>query len=162
MASDRPTERPQPLLRIGAFAELAGTNLRTLRYYEELGLVRPTERSRGGFRYYRAADVHRLRRIRELQELGLPLERIRDLMAARADGAPADPIARVRAALEEQDRLLAERERSLAEQRAEVARALAKLRECEHCAHQPRPSNDFCEPCAVDGRPLPRDLSALF
>jgi hypothetical protein len=41
------------LLKIGAFAELAGTNLRTLCYYEEVGLLQPAARSSGGFRYYR-------------------------------------------------------------------------------------------------------------
>ena len=39
------------LLLIGEFAKLAGTNLRTLRYYEERGLFKPARRSRGGFRY---------------------------------------------------------------------------------------------------------------
>ena len=41
------------LLKIGAFAELAGTNLRTPCYYEEVGLLQPAGRSSGGFRYYR-------------------------------------------------------------------------------------------------------------
>ena len=52
------------LLKIGDFAKLADTNLRTLRYYEELGLLTPAERSDGGFRHYRATDVNRVRAIK--------------------------------------------------------------------------------------------------
>ena len=71
------------LLKIGEFAKFAQTNLRTLRYYEELGLLTPASRSQGGFRYYRRTDVNRLAMIRDLQSLGLQLERIRELMATR-------------------------------------------------------------------------------
>ena len=45
------TER-EDLMQIGKFAKLTGSNLRTLRYYEELGLIEPASRSDGGFRLY--------------------------------------------------------------------------------------------------------------
>ena len=57
------------LLRIGEVAVQARVSPRTLRYYEELGLLAPIGRSAGGARRYAEADVSRLRRIRELQEL---------------------------------------------------------------------------------------------
>src|SRR4051812_49004365 len=79
------------LLKIGDFARLADTNLRTLRYYEELGLLAPASRSQGGFRYYRRTDVNRVHMIRDLQELGLQLDRIRELMAARENGEEREP-----------------------------------------------------------------------
>ena len=47
------------LLRIGLFAEHAKTKLRTLRYYEEVGLLSPVARSQGRFRYYRREDLNR-------------------------------------------------------------------------------------------------------
>ena len=59
------------LLKIGDFAKLAGTNLRTLRYYEEIGLLQPASRSTGGFRYYRSEDLDRLRMVTSLKGLGL-------------------------------------------------------------------------------------------
>jgi len=69
------------LLRIGEAAELAGTSSRTLRYYEELGLLRPAGHSAGGARRYTDDDVARLRRIRELQELlGFDLGEIGDIL----------------------------------------------------------------------------------
>jgi MerR family transcriptional regulator, repressor of the yfmOP operon len=57
------------LLRIGEVAEQAGVSPRTLRYYEELGLLAPSGHSAGGARRYAEVDVARLMRIRELQEL---------------------------------------------------------------------------------------------
>lgn len=151
------------LLKIGDFARYADTNLRTLRYYEEMGLINPATRSQGGFRYYRQTDVHRVQMIRDLQELGLSLETIRDLIRARQDGEPRDRfLDRVRQALDEQDRLLAERMRSLEDQRRKVASALHKVSECKNCAFTPSSDNNFCEPCNRTGERLPEHLSALF
>jgi DNA-binding transcriptional MerR regulator len=151
------------LMKIGDFARLADTNLRTLRYYEELGLIQPATRSQGGFRYYRRTDINRVNMIRDLQELGLQLERIRELMAARSQGEVRDIFfARVRRALEEQDHLLEQRMLTLAAQRKKVSQALHKIVECRHCTHSPEAHNNFCEPCGTTGESLPEHLSALF
>lgn len=151
------------LLKIGDFAKIAGTNLRTLRYYEELGLLTPAERSQGGFRYYRQTDLNRLNMIRDLQELGLHLDRIRELMSAREFAEDrAAYLKRVRAALDEQDRLLSERILGLEQQRARIAVAARKIHDCECCKHLPAATNNFCEPCAITGEPLPQKISALF
>ncbi len=151
------------LLRIGDFARLAGTNLRTLRYYEELGLLRAAKRSQGGFRYYRSTDVNRLNMIRDLQDLGLPLERIGALVAGRRDGGDRrgffEP---VRTALAEQDRLLAERIATLEHQRRRIGVALAKVDQCLECGAMPSSGNNYCEPCPRTGEPLPETISALY
>lgn len=153
----------QELLKIGDFARLADTNLRTLRYYEEVGLIMPAGRSQGGFRYYRATDINRVRMIRDLQDLGLHLDRIRELISARQPGEPRERfIDRMRQALDEQDRMLSERVRLLERQREKVSQALRKIGECRHCAHSPSAHNNFCEPCAVTGEKLPEHLSALY
>jgi len=151
------------LLKIGDFAALAGTNLRTLRYYEELGLLEPTMRSQGGFRYYRDTDVNRMNMIRRLQDLGLQLDEIRGLIGSRGDDlSREDFITRVRGALEAQDALLAERVKELEEARTRLARALDKVTECSTCATAPNALNNFCEPCQASGSPLPKSISALF
>lgn len=156
-------ERNGKLLRIGDFARLAETNLRTLRYYEEIGLLSPAERSRGGFRFYRETDVHRLSMVRALQGLGLPLDEVKRLMATREPSLQrGELIARVKQALEEQDRLLCEKLRVVESERDRVRLARSKLDECAGCAHHPMAENNYCEPCQVDGKPLPSDLSALF
>jgi DNA-binding transcriptional MerR regulator len=68
-------------MRIGEAAQQAGVSCRTLRYYEELGLLRPARHSAGGARRYSDEDVVRLRRIRELQELlGFDLGEIGDIL----------------------------------------------------------------------------------
>jgi len=157
----------QDLLKIGEFAEVAGTNLRTLRYYEELGLLRPQLRSDGGFRYYRPTDVNRVRQIHVLQELGLPLEQIgslldtRELEEAGSEGRRVW-IDRVAAALDEQERLISTRIEALREQRDQVRLARAKLDSCKNCEHKPHADNNYCEPCQQTGNELPSYLSALF
>jgi DNA-binding transcriptional MerR regulator len=150
-------------MKIGDFAKLAGTNLRTLRYYEELGLLHPASRSQGGFRYYRRTDLNRLNMIRDLQNLGMQLERIRELMATREVAEHRQEyLSRVREALSEQDRLLVERIRLIDEQRKGIQAAVNKLKECEHCLHTPGSGNNYCEPCAMTGQALPVTVSALF
>jgi MerR family transcriptional regulator, repressor of the yfmOP operon len=64
--------------RIGEAASRAGVTTRTLRYYQEVGLLQPSSATPGGNRLYTAADVERLRRILELRDvMGFDLERIR-------------------------------------------------------------------------------------
>lgn len=161
------TPAPKPegvkLLKIGDFARLAGTNLRTLRYYEEIGLLAPASRSPGGFRFYRAEDVNRIEMVHELQCLGLELGPIRELMDTRDAGlSHAEFLERVRAALRAQARLVDERIQVLQEERRRVDAALAKLSDCETCGYHPGPDNNYCHPCQVDGRSIPGALSALF
>jgi DNA-binding transcriptional MerR regulator len=76
--------------RIGEVAERLGVSTRTIRYYEELGLLGgAVERSKGAQRVYGEADVARLQRLIELRELlGLTLEDLCTL--AEADEARAD------------------------------------------------------------------------
>jgi DNA-binding transcriptional MerR regulator len=71
-------------LRIGELAELAGTTARTIRYYEEIGLLGCAgDRSHGKHRCYSEADVERLREIIRLRDLlGLSLEQLSKLVDA--------------------------------------------------------------------------------
>jgi MerR family transcriptional regulator, repressor of the yfmOP operon len=70
-------------LRIGEAAARAGVSVRTLRYYEELGLLAPSAHSPGGARRYAEEDLTRLVRIRELKDLlGFNLDEVRTMMAA--------------------------------------------------------------------------------
>jgi DNA-binding transcriptional MerR regulator len=151
------------LVKIGDFARLANTNLRTLRYYEEIGLLQPATRSTGGFRFYRREDLDRLRMVNRLQELGLELARIRELMVTRGNGlAHREFVARVRQALTEQAQLIEARITSLGQQQKGLEEALAKLEECTPCNLHPAAENNFCHPCQIDGKALPVELSALF
>jgi MerR family transcriptional regulator, copper efflux regulator len=78
------------LLQIGQVAERTGLSLRTIRFYEENGLVRPTARTDGGFRLYSADDVARLEVIKRMKPLGFALEEMQELLTLLASLA-ADP-----------------------------------------------------------------------
>ncbi len=70
-------------LRIGEVAELTGTTPRTIRYYEEIGLLPGAERAQGKHRCYTEADVERVREIVRLRDLlGLSLEQLSQLLEA--------------------------------------------------------------------------------
>ena len=73
------------LLQIGQVAERTGLSLRTIRFYEENGLVRPTSRSDGGFRLYSDDDVARLEVIKRTKPLGFRLEEMQELLTLLAE-----------------------------------------------------------------------------
>ncbi len=80
-------------LTVGEVARLAGVSVRTLHHYDEIGLLRPSGRTPGGYRTYDDADVDRLRSILTYRELGLGLDEI-----AAAIDADTDAIGILRAA----------------------------------------------------------------
>ncbi len=67
-------------MQIGEVAARTELSLRTIRHYEEVGLVTPSARSQGGFRLYTEADVARLMVIRRMKPLGFTLDEMRDLL----------------------------------------------------------------------------------
>ncbi|WP_371583898.1 MerR family transcriptional regulator [Streptomyces sp. NBC_01314] len=69
-------------MQIGEVAAQTELSLRTIRHYEETGLVIPSARSPGGFRLYTETDVARLMVIRRMKPLGFTLEQMRDLLGA--------------------------------------------------------------------------------
>ncbi|MFC8102621.1 MerR family transcriptional regulator [Streptomyces sp. NPDC057363] len=84
----------QRQMQIGEVAERTGLSLRTIRHYEEVGLVVPSARSKGGFRLYTESDVERLMVIRRMKPLDFSLEEMRDLLditdrLASVDSPPA-------------------------------------------------------------------------
>jgi MerR family copper efflux transcriptional regulator len=111
------------LMHIGRVADLVGLSLRTIRYYEEAGLVTPSGRTSGRFRLYNAQDVERLLLIKRMKPLGYPLEemarllRLLDAMtgqgAAAAELTPADAAAQLRAYAEAVDERIKELQRKV-------------------------------------------------
>ncbi|MFD8520939.1 MerR family transcriptional regulator [Streptomyces capillispiralis] len=69
-------------MQIGEVAARTELSLRTIRHYEETGLVLPSARSQGGFRLYTEADVARLMVIRRMKPLGFTLDEMRTLLEA--------------------------------------------------------------------------------
>ncbi|MGI5427744.1 MerR family transcriptional regulator [Streptomyces sp. CA-179760] len=69
-------------MQIGEVAARTELSLRTIRHYEETGLVVPSARSQGGFRLYTERDVERLMVIRRMKPLGFTLDEMRELLTA--------------------------------------------------------------------------------
>ncbi|ARP73853.1 MerR family transcriptional regulator [Streptomyces pluripotens] len=69
-------------MQIGEVAARTELSLRTIRHYEDTGLVMPSARSQGGFRLYTEADVARLMVIRRMKPLGFTLDEMRALLGA--------------------------------------------------------------------------------
>ncbi|MGA9276289.1 MerR family transcriptional regulator [Ilumatobacter sp.] len=73
-------------MRIGEVAARSGMTVRTLRYYEEIGLVAPTGRTDAGYRLYGPDQIERLYRISVLRSLGLSLDAVRSGLDDDASG----------------------------------------------------------------------------
>jgi DNA-binding transcriptional MerR regulator len=97
------------------FANLAGVTVRTLRYYDRLGLLRP-QRNGSGYRAYRERDLERLEQIVALKFLGMPLAEIQKLLDASPAGLPA---------------ALAMQRKALVEKRGMLDKAICATREAE-------------------------------
>lgn len=69
-------------MRIGELAEQAGLSLRTIRFYEEVGVLAPAPRTKGGFRSFTDHDLQRLRLVRRMKPLGFSVEEMRALLVA--------------------------------------------------------------------------------
>ncbi|HLT84927.1 MAG TPA: MerR family transcriptional regulator [Phototrophicaceae bacterium] len=91
------SDRPEPAtMHIGAVASRTGLSLRTLRHYDEVGLVRPSGRTDGGFRLYTEQDVERLLVVRRMKPLGFTLEEMADLLEISDRLAGGDVDSRLR------------------------------------------------------------------
>ncbi len=83
MPETKKVDVDEPYLQIGEVADRTGVTQRTLRFYEERGLLKPPSRMDGGFRLYSETDVGRVEQIKRMQSLlGLTLAEIKDMVEA--------------------------------------------------------------------------------
>jgi DNA-binding transcriptional MerR regulator len=71
-------------MQIGDVAERVGLSLRTVRYYEEVGVLTPPTRTSGGFRLYSEDHIAQLLTIKQMKPLDFSIEEMRELLEARA------------------------------------------------------------------------------
>ena len=108
-------------MHIGELAERTGLSLRTIRHYDDVGLLPATARTDGGFRVYSEDDFERLMVIKQMKPLGFSLEEMADILelfSQQDTGAAGDRQAKLAAYLE----------KAVAE-RAKMARNLAQADE---------------------------------
>lgn len=133
------------MLSIGTLARRTGTNVQTIRYYEQIGLMPEPGRSEGGQRRYGTLELDRLAFIRHSRQLGFSLEAIRELLdlsdspersCAQVDAVAQKQLREVEARISRLEALRMELQRMISECRSDrVAncRILEVLRDHEEC-----------------------------
>ncbi len=111
--------------RIGEFATRAGVTIRTIRYYDKIGLLKPSGRTEAGQRFYGEMDYARLQQILTLKLIGLPLGDIKNLLTTDRIG--------LQDLLERQKRVLAKQARQL----TQVVQAIEQAQKAMQSARQP-------------------------
>jgi DNA-binding transcriptional MerR regulator len=109
-------------MHIGELAQRTGLSLRTIRHYDDVGLLPATARTDGGFRVYSEDDFERLMVIKQMKPLGFSLEEMAEILGMLSPGSDDAP------AEGEQVRLAGFLEKAVHE-RAKIARNLAQANE---------------------------------
>lgn len=119
--------RVDRLLKIGDLAKRLDLNPRTIRFYEQAGIVPKPPRTSGGFRLYGEEDEQRLRFIKTAQRVGLTLDEIKEVLAFRdRDQAPCGYVASV---IEKRLAEINERMRELRALKHELTELRTRMRE---------------------------------
>ncbi len=117
-------------VRIGELATELRINPKTIRYYEEIGLLPPAKRTDNGYRLYGDADRERLHFISKAKAVGLTLEEIGQILALRRTGAP--PCEHVVGLLDHKLRAVEEQLRTLSDFRTELLTLREEARQTRH------------------------------
>lgn len=149
------------LMQIGELAEKARVTVRTVRYYEELGLLEPVRRSDGGFRLYNDLALRRLQLVQSLRALDFPLKEILELMQIRRE-SPVGSVAghKLMHLLQLQLARTNERIAQYLASREDIQRAMTLTVECMGCHLEM--AAEPCKTCGnianyVKGHPKDKD-----
>jgi DNA-binding transcriptional MerR regulator len=146
MAENTVKRLPRNLLKVGEVARRTGVTLRTIRYYQSIGLIQAARRSRGGVHLYGPEACDRIHLIRDLRCLDVPLSTIRGALEERTTAQTG--AAGARAIVATLTRSLAEVEKRLQHfvvLREEMTAALEVLEHCLRCTS--RPLREVCSAC---------------
>lgn len=125
-------------MRIGELAERARVTPRTIRYYESLGLLRPSGREPSGYRSYTEAELARLEKIDALKQLGLSLDEIQGVIDLYfTDPSGIQGKRKVIELLEGHLRETEEKIAALEGFRADLRRNIARMRQLIEAANRP-------------------------
>jgi DNA-binding transcriptional MerR regulator len=157
-------KRADGLLTTGDMARLTGNTLRTVRFYEEAGVLRPAGRSAGGHRLFSERELERLQFITDMRAAGLSLDEIKHLLElkARADSGKSAAGEALRT-LDAQILALHEKISVFTRLTKELTRAREILHECSDCTNA-RCFPDACDDCDVIKHKgvLPQSMRVLW
>jgi DNA-binding transcriptional MerR regulator len=159
---DVASNKDPELLTTGDMARRSQSTLRTVRFYEEAGLLHPSDRRDGGHRLFEERELHKLCFILDLREAGLSLADIRSLFALKtAARTAAEATERISEHLERRVVEMQRKITTLRSLREELASTVAILADCVSCKDGRFP--EFCGRCDVLGRQdLPRAVRLLW
>lgn len=144
-------ESQQEYLRVGDLARISGRTVRTIHYYEELGLLKPQEHTRGGFRLFASGDVEKLRTITRLQESGLPLDEIGDIVRTWQRNRTGSSASRkLREVLSGDLAFVQKKMCALRLLEREIRQSIDFIGECVDC--EKRPEEERCGLCSATRR----------
>jgi MerR family Zn(II)-responsive transcriptional regulator of zntA len=133
--------------KIGDVAAFLGTTIRTIRYYEEEGLLQPL-RTEGGTRLYNERHIARLKSILYLAENGFSLESIRLIGSIRETCKTGDESSKkVSAQLDGEIKVISARVRELERLKVKFAQTKTLVRKCRGCRN--KPTSEGCPICPV-------------
>jgi len=140
-----------------------GATPRTIRFYEEVGLIHPIGRTPGGHRLYSESELEKLEFIADLRDAGLPIEEIKELFdLRRATGSAREASVQVAQRLHQKIEELRRRMAVLGRLRDEFASTVDIFQHsCADCRHPP--GQEVCEVCTdIDHSRLPRTFRWLW
>lgn len=155
------SEEEKPLTT-GDLARACDTTVRTVRFYEEAGVLRPENRTEGGHRLFGGDDLQKLKLIMDLREAGLSLNEIRKLFQLKREHDTPEQASEAMSELLEGQ--IAEMQRKievLRKLREELALTVSMIQDCRPCETSEFPQ--ACPKCDVMHRPeLPRAMRLLW
>ena len=134
-------------MKIGDIAHITGLTLRTLRYYEEIQLIEPDQRTKGNFRLYSDKVLNKLRFIDSLKRLDFSLTDIRELLGPLGESlTDQEVIARTKTALLTKKHKIEERMQELDAMRKDVEHSISTIEDCVTCkVEKPQACDSECE-----------------
>lgn len=150
-------------LTTGEMARLSNTTLRTVRFYEEAGILAPIARTEGGHRVFERPQLERLMLVADMREAGLSLEEIRELLEtkhkARSGGAAAEAACQI---LSKHVAELNAKINVLSRLKEDLERTAAATGACNGCEQPDFP--DHCDQCGrvAKADAQPRGMRVLW
>ena len=138
------------LLKVGELARRTGKTVRAIHLYEELGLLMPAVRSKGGFRLYSVRAVTRIEWIQKLQDMGFSLTEVKAFLLVWEQSATApEAMERVREIFSDKLRETRETIKRLTQLERDLGESLRYMESCRSC--EPTHVQGECGTCGIHG-----------